>query len=1191
MYRNFTRIMKLTTFILIVSMMQVSAAGFAQRLNLKKNSISLEKVFLEIRKQTGYDVFFENTKLKTSTLINADFDNATLETVMNKIIGTNPLAYTISDKTIVLRDKETGFLEKITNYFNRADVRGRVVDSTGMPLPGANIRLKNGKASVYSNSNGEFTMTGVDPGSIIVITYIGYLTREVTVTAENANNLRVVMAFDTNKLAEVAIVSNGYQTISKERSAGSFTSVDMNVVSNRSTSMNVLQSLDGLVPGLVVNNAPNRSQLLIRGISTTGGTTGTGTTAQPLYVVDGLAVPIITANDNIPDIVLSINPQDVESITVLKDATAASIWGARAANGVIVITTKKGKFGSKLRINYNGFVNFQGKPDLDYANLLNSRQFVETAKEIFTPAYFAQYPYATVNTVIGGGIYPLEYLYYNNGFAPSQTQLDALANTDNRQQIKDLLYRDAMLSNHSISLTGGSDKYAFYGSATYTNTVSSVPGEKNNTYKINVNQDFKINKALSLHLLTDFTNLRSSSKRNPQSGSSDIDYFFTPYQLFQDASGNNLSIPFMTGYSNDVLTNAQARSRINLDYNPLNEFEYGNTLRDGLLARINGGFKLNIIKGLRAEGTYGYIKGKNKVRDYESPQSYTVRKEVATFTVAADPTVVPKYYLPNTTSPLSGGRLTNLNGEQTKWDIRHQLIYDLNMGKHALTVLAGQEAQEQFSSSTTTRVRGFDDILLTSQTVDFVTIGALLPNTVLPNFSSVGSTMANDSFSTNETTSRYTSYYANLGYTYNSKYTFNASWRNDQSNLFGKDKAAQNKPIYAFGGKWTISNEEFMKPVAWIQSLALRATYGITGNSPEVGIAASQDIIRGSSSPFFQGNTGTSIVTPGNPDLSWERTATTNLGLDFSILRNRLSASIDVYDKKSTNLLGIIFPNSFTGFPLGITGNQGTITNKGIEVNLSSENIRSQNFNWQTRWTFAYNKSTMVEISNFTQATTGAAQVNASIKLGYPAYALFAYQYGGLDNTGAPQVILADGSVSKNPTITKADDLLYMGTQQPVYNGGLTNNFQYKNFTLSANMVYNLGHVMRRPRNLSYGGQFRRNVSVDFLSRWKVPGDEAFTDIPAFRTTSTPAVETNYFTLGDVNVISASFVKLRDITLFYDLPKFLASKIKAQGVTFRAQVSNVMLWTKNKYGVDPEFLGAVAPYNQNTFTIGANISL
>ncbi|MGF1923929.1 MAG: SusC/RagA family TonB-linked outer membrane protein [Bacteroidia bacterium] len=1182
--------MKLTIFILLCSLLQVSASSFGQKLNLVDKNVSIEKVFREIRKQTNYNILVESTNFKTSTKINTNFINASLESVMDAILNGSDMTYALENKNIIIKPKQKSFFDRLIENILAIDVRGKVIDENGKPFGGASVKVKGTSNGTITADDGTFTLRNVPEDAIIEISSIGYKPLDLKATKDLGN---IRMQADIGSLSEVNVVNTGYQTISRERSAGSFAKVDMNVVANRTTSMNVLQSLDGLVPGLVINNAPNRSQLLIRGISTTGGTTGTGTTAQPLYVVDGLAVPITTNNDNLPDIILSLNPQDVESVTVLKDATAASIWGARAANGVIIITTKKGTFGSKLRINYNGFANFRGRPELDHAGLLNARQFVEAGTEIFrTPGYLAQYPYATVSALNGGGITPLELALYNpGGLSADQvnSQIEALASTDNRQQIKDLLYRDGLLNNHTVSLSGGGDKYAFYGSTSYTNTVTNTPGEKNNNFKINLRQDFNLNKNLSFHVLTDVSNNVSSAKRNPKNGSADIDYYFTPYQLFRDANGSNLSIPFMTGLSNEVLLDAQARSRINLDYNPLDEFEYGNTQSDALTARINTGFRLKLIKGLSLEGTYGYIKVKNKLRDYESQQSYAVRREVVTFAVAANPTVVPRYYLPAT-----GGRLSTLNGDQSKWDIRHQLIYDFTKNKHALTLLAGQEAQEQFQTSTNTRVRGFDDILLTSASVDFATIAALIQGTILPNFSTLGSSMINDSFSTNETTTRYTSYYGNLGYTFDRKYTINASWRNDQSNLFGKDKSAQNKPIYSVGARWSLSNEAFMKSVNWVQGLALRLTYGITGNSPEVGIASSKDVIGSSGSAFFPGSIGSRIVTPGNPNLSWERTATTNIGLDFSVLKSRLSASVDVYEKRTTDLLGIIFPNSLTGFPLGITGNQGDINNKGIEVSLRAENVRSRNFSWSTNWVFAYNKSNMVRISTLANVTTGAQQVVQSIKLGYPAYTLFAYQYAGLDNTGAPQVILADGSISRNRTITTPADIKYMGTTQPVYNGGLTNNFQYKNFTLSANMVYNMGHVMRRQRDLMFGGQLRRNVSVDFLNRWKNPGDEAFTDIPPYLTNAAAniaQVETSYFTQGDVNVVSASFVKLRDITLFYDVPQFLANKIKAQGITFRAQVSNVMLWTKNKYGIDPEFQGLATPTNQNTFTIGANISL
>lgn len=1181
--------MKLTTFILIATMLHVSAASFGQKITLKAQNMPLENVFQQIRKQTGVDFLFDAAVIKSADKVNVNMSNASLEDVLKKCFAGQNLDYVINDKSVVVSRKVPSFLDRVASAFTNIDVRGTVADEKGSPLIGASIRVKGSNKSAQTNIRGEFSLTGIPEDAVVVITYIGYITQEIKIPSDNVPNLKVTMKANVNNLDELTVVSNGYQTLSKERSAGSFAKVDMDVVANRTTSMNLLQSLDGLVPGLVVNNVPNRAQILVRGLSTTGGTTGTGTTSQPLYVVDGLAMPKIDANDNIPDMILGINPQDIESIQVLKDATAASIWGARASNGVIVIKTKGGKFNSKLRVNYGGFVNFQGKPDLDYVKLLSPRQFVETGIEIFnTPGYLSQYPYASVSAMNGGGSTPLELIQYNPGGRSANavaSSLDSLANMDNRGQINDLFYRDAMLSNHTLSISGGGDKYSFYGSSSYTNTVSSTPGSKNENFKINLRQDFKVSKALSFHLITDISNNNSSSKRNL-----DVDYFSTPYQMYRDANGNNLSIPFLTNISNEVLANAQALSGISLDYNPLNEFDYGYTKSNGLMARLNGGVKVNLFKGLSFDGTYGYIKGKNEKRDFESQQSYAVRREVVTFMVPASATAALKSYLPRT-----GGRLTNNTGDQHKWDIRNQLTYDNSFGKHEITVLGGQEAQENFFSSIQTRVRGFDENLLTSASVDYATIASLVQGTILPNLSTIGSSMVNDTFGYTETTSRFTSYYANLAYTYDRKYTFNSSWRIDQSNLFGKDKSAQNKPIWSVGTKWNVSNEDFMKPVTWVQSLALRLTYGLTGNSPEVGVASSKDITRPTSSAFFPGSTGMLIITPGNPELSWESTKTTNIGLDFSVLNNRLSATIDMYQKKTTDLLGLIYPNSLTGFPTGIVGNQGDITNKGIEVGLSSVNIRSKNFSWSTNWNIAHNKSMVDKITVATNITTGAQQVVANVKEGYPAYTVFAYKYGGLDNTGAPQVILADGTVTKAPLATKPEDIVYMGTMQPVWNGGLTNNFQYKNFRLSANMVYSLGHVMRRPRYLTYGGQFRRNVSVDFLNRWKVPGDESFTNIPGYITSANSnsignTYNTDYFTNGDINVVSASFVKLRDITLFYDLPKFLVNKIRAQNVTFRAQLSNVLLWKANKYGIDPEFQGVIAPSNQHTVSLGANVS-
>lgn len=1180
--RKLLRTMKILIILMTACLMQVSASTYAQRISLSEKNASLIGIFQKINKQSGISFLVSNELLAGTKKVTINVKDEELVDVLENIFKEQPLGFELKDKVVIVSRKKPSFLDRLTEHWTAIDVRGRVVDETGNPLTGASVRLKDSNKSAQTNVSGEFSLAGVQAGAVIVVTYVGYLSREVTVTAQNAAGIEIVMSADVSKLSEVAVVSTGYQTLPRERSAGSFAHANMDVVANRTTSMNVLQSLDGLVPGLVVNNSPLKNQLLIRGLSTitgAGNFPNQSTTAQPLYVIDGLAVPSTNEYDKLPDIILNLNPQDVESITVLKDATAASIWGARAANGVILIKTKGGAFNSKLRVNYNAFVNFQGKPELDYVPMLNSRQYVQTGIELFNAGHTE---WRTISDMKGGGIPPLELILYNRerGIISADratAQLDSLSNMDNRGQIKDLFYRNALLSNQTVSLSGGSDKYSFYGSTSYTNTVSSLPGEKNQTYKLNLRQDIKAAKFLDIHIITDLTNNTSSEKRNYK-----VDYYSAPYQMYRDADGNNLNIPHLVGESDSVRKVIQGLSRVNLDYNPLNEFNYGNTKADGLMARLNTGFKLDIYKGLRLEGTYGYTKGKNKIREFESLQSFAVRKEIAQFAVAASPAVAPKYYI-----PANGGRLTSTSGDQHTWDVRNQLIYDNAFGKHEITVSFGQEAREEFNTAITSRVRGFDEALLTHANIDWATIAAPILGTAWPTISTLASSMSNDSFSTNERTNRFTSYYSNLAYTFDRKYAVNASWRNDQSNLFGKDKAAQNKPIWSIGGRWNLSNEEFMKPVNWVNRLAVRMTYGILGNSPNSGVAASQDITGPSGSAFFPGGIGLRVITPGNPNLSWERTVVTNIGLDFSVLNDRLSAGIDLYNKKTTDLIGVVFPNSLTGFT-SITGNQGNLNNKGIEVALNSINVRVRNFSWTTNVNFAYNKNELVKVNRAAPIVRGGEKVATGAVEGYPVFAVFAYQYAGLSNTGAPLITLSDGSQSSVRNISKPEDIVFMGTSQPVWNGGLSNTFQYQNFRLSANMIYNMGHVMRRDRNVIINRPLKSNVHVDFLNRWRVPGDEANTNIPGL--VNNTANDFDYFTMGDINVVDASFLKLRDITLFYDLPKSIVSKIRAQGISFRAQVSNVMLWKANEFDLDPEFSGATFRSNQNTFSLGANIS-
>ncbi|WP_158674131.1 SusC/RagA family TonB-linked outer membrane protein [Pedobacter sp. KBW01] len=1229
--------MKLITVLLIATIMQTSASTLAQTITYKQNNVSLEVFFKEIRQQTGYSVFWSSDAIKSRKL-DVDFKNAPLTDVMEKCLQGQGLTYTIADQTIVIREKEKSFLDQLITRIRAIEVSGRVLDESGHPLVGATVSVlkvegtpppldgktvtdfsliyKGRNAAALTDSNGSFLLKNVDENSVIIISYTGYKLYQVK-AAKNLGNIKMVM--EAGSLQEVNVMVNtGYLSIARERSAGSIAKPDMQVLKNRSGSMNIIQRLDGLVPGLTINNAPNStgSSILVRGLTSINGS------KNPLYVVNGIPV----------DDISSVNPNDVEDITVLKDATAASIWGARAANGVIVILTKKGKNSEKIKLDYDAFINFQGKPDLNYLPVLTSGQFIQAAREIFDPVINT---WATVSRANSGNavIAPHELIMYNQSRGiitkeQADMQLGALADYNNLREIKNLWYRNASLMNHTFSLSGGGNKYSFYGSAAYTDTRNNTPYNRNENYGLNLRQDYKFSDRLQLYLITDLRNNITSSK---QPNSARPDARFLPYVPFTNTDGTNASMPWL--YRTDELRNTyENQSLVSLNYNPLDDLDYGNNKGNLLYGRLTSGLTMKLLSGLRYEGVFGISKTLDKTSTLLDEKSFAVRNELVAFTVAPKTAgALPSYYLPS-----SGGKHTVNNNQQQNWTLRNQLVYDrewLN-GKHQLTLLAGQEAQELFSNTNASVVRGYNSQLLSYGAIDYNLLSKLttLNNgapaagsgvvyygvPVFPNSSSY-SILPPDQYSESELTTRFTSYYANGGYTYNKKYTVNGSWRLDKSNLFGKDKSAQSKPVWSAGVSWAVGKESFMENIGWLDKLVLRTTYGLAGNSPDPGSAASFDVLSKISSLFFQNTNGVAISTPGNKKLSWETTKTTNLGIDFAVLKNRINGSIDLYNKNTENLIGFTPVNPFTGYA-NITGNLGSMNNKGVELSLTTLNIQQEDFSWTTLFNFAYNKNKITKL-NTLKTLNGISSplsladdfISQPYLEGYSAFSIFAYQFAGLDKLGDPQIRLKDGTVTKTPGSAKIEDLKYMGTYQPVWSGGFSNVFQYKSVSLSLNTIYNLGNVMRRDVNTVYtntrlvpgvGSLTSGNINSEFADRWKNPGDELLTNIPSYvnaGATSTGRRNVSYYTVSDINVLDASYIKLRDVTLAFSLPKSLLFRLKVAELTFRAQVSNIVLWTANKSGIDPEFQNALGgqvaggartmPFNQHTMTLGAHLTL
>lgn len=581
--------------------------------------------------------------------------------------------------------------------------------------------------------------------------------------------------------------------------------------------------------------------------------------------------------------------------------------------------------------------------------------------------------------------------------------------------------------------------------------------------------------------------------------------------------------------------------------------------------------------------------------------SYAVRNEVMTFTQAPTVNSTPIYNV-----PAFGGRLTATDELLKSWTIRNQFLYDHSwLEKHQLTVMAGQEATSISPLSTTCIYRGWDDQLQVARPVNYQLLGEGITGTV-PGGTR---TLANNVTGGEGVISRTSSYFANLGYTFDRKYTLNSSIRIDKSNLFGFDRSAQNRPVWSVGAKWALGREDFIKPVNWLSRLDLRLTYGITGNAPTPGTAASWDILRAETNVNYPNGVGLIINAPANKKLTWELTKNYNLGMDFEILNGIFFGSIDAYLRKTNDLIGNLTTAPLTGFA-SMIGNFGDLQNKGLDVSLGSLNISNSNFTWSTSFNLGYNKNKISRLANATPITTGPGMINTRFLDGYPSFAVFAYSYAGLNASGDPQVKLTDGTVTSNPTATMAQDVLYMGTSQPVYSGGFSNKFRYKNLTLGINIIYNGGNVMFRDVNTFWSGvPYLNYMTSEFAERWKIAGDENKTNIPRYAATSAISGNrnTNYYTYSNSNVFNASFAKVRDITLAYDIRGGIIKKLHAQAITFRAQVSNLMLWKANDLGIDPEFqsLGNVGATQtagntgatrnlrtgQGTITLGAHITL
>jgi len=1206
-------IMKLVTVILLASLMQVSAASFGQLVTLKERNVTLEKMFREIRQQSGYDVLLSTNTIKSTTTLNANFNNATIEEIMDKIISGRDLTYTIEDKTILIKPKEKSIFDKVVGYFIAVKVTGKVRDKNGAIIPGVSVREKGAANAVSTNSVGDYTIS-VKEGATLVFSYIGYKTIEVTVGSKTVIN--VTLEEDAAQLSEVNVVSTGYQTLEKKTFTGAATLVRASDA-ERAGVTDVSRMLEGQVAGVTVQNVSGTFGAAPK-IRVRGATSFTGDN-KPLWVVDGIILEDVInisnealtsgdANTLIGSSVAGLNPDDIESFNILKDAAATGMYGARAMNGVIVVTTKKGKLTEGApKISYRGNFTTYAKPSYADFDILNSADQMAVLIEMQNKGYL-QIP-SESRGVNGGPFYKMYNMLYNydaatNSYALKNTSADknaflnkyANANTD----WFDVLFKNSLQQEHSLSINSGTEKFKSYASTSFTKDNGVTIGNSVSRFTGNYRANFNMSDKLSAELLS------TGSVRNQQAPGAtalqtDAVYgnYFRNFDINPYAYAVNTS-RMLTAY--DENGNYEYFRQNSAPFSILNELNT-NYLKLGVLDfKVQGEITYKIIPSLTysVNGAYRFVKSESQISILESSNMATSFRTVDDATSSqsngnlyTDPDLPGS--LPISVLP-SGGFYKTSTDNLKSYYFRQNLLFNKTINtKHNFTAFGAME------------VRYID-----RQTESFDGVGYNFDNgglvTPYYKYFKESAEEGKPYFSMGNNYERYSAFFANAAYTYDEKYTIKFSGRYDGSNLLGRTATARWLPTWNIAASWNISDEKFWPESDILTGAKLRGSYGLVASIGNATNSAAVFYNQVSRRPNL-GDQESQIFISNleNSELTWEKTKDLNIGLDLALLKNRINFTVDLYKRNIYDLIGAIQTSGIGGEYTKIA-NYGAMSGKGIELGITGKAIDHPNFKWTTNFNFGFNtnKVKQLEINpNILKSTS----TNGSPVVNYPQRSLFSIQFAGLNHDyGYPTFVGVDGR--KTTYVYFQDNelvnLKYEGPIDPTFAGGFYNQFSYKNITLSALFGFSAGNMIRLNPNIKPNFNDISSMSRDLLNRWVMPGDEQFTNVPAILDPLTQskivdangsAVDIRYaynaYNFSTERVAFGDYIKLRQVSLSYSLPKSFYSKLGMSAASLSVVGNNLLLLYSDKKlnGQDPEFYntGGVALPVSRQYTLSLKV--
>ena len=1145
--------MKCALIFMLVFVFGAKAELYSQQymLNLQLKQTSLTKVFDQMEKQTGLKFLYNSLLIESKGNVDVKARQQDVRKVLENILQPLDLIYVLENDQVVI--KKASVLPQSPQNIK---VQGKVKSEKGEELPGVTIQIKGTTLGTITQADGTFELdlpNTVDP--ILIFSFVGLKTQEIVYTGQQA--LNVVMHENATEMNEVVVT--GYQTISREKVTGSTSTVTAKDLSERYTP-NVMDNLEGRVPGLMTYDG----KVTIRGTSSLNAET------SPLLVVDG--VPI---EGKLED----LNPYDIESITVLKDAAAAAIYGARASNGIIVIKTKGAKEMGGITVEASANFTVYQKRNLDYADnfYLTPEQQVEKEKEYYNYYFFNNKgeitdPIGSTEKAINGGyvpVSPIQYAYLQLAKGQiKQGEFDERmekfkANNFAQDYAKHIL-RNRFLQQYNVAIRSRSERFQSNLVFNYKRDNTGIKEAYDNQFNV----FYKGSYDMASWLTANFSINGILSKSKESNSEFTEDPFNVPayYSLFDE--NGDYAYYTASSWANSFYTLPNESPALKpMGFNHLEELSYDQKKIDRRNIRYHGDLLFKIMDGLTVNTQFIYETDRQNESSYAEAESYIMRFMRNVYTVQDGNGF--RYMIPET-----GGKLATVNTLGEYWTARGQLNFSRRFGKHAVDFLGGFEFRQTKYSGTRGLLLGYDEQLQSdgTVTVNFPELSRYTSSTYYAPAYPAKQEMYDKYIDpaikpVAEQFHRYASGYANITYTYNNKYNAFASFRKDYADVYGLNAKFRGKPLWSVGVSWNIQNESILSDIEWVNFLKLRMSYGITGN-----IYQGATSYMTAKSSRFNNRTQlplSKIESPGNPELKWEQTQTTNVGLDFSLLNNRLKGSFEWYHRKGTDIFSEKTLDPSKGFT-SMVMNMAGLTNNGLELSLTCDWFRAvdrNHFGWTTSFTLASNKNEITKVD--VKATKAHELISQKFREGYPVNALFSYRFAGVNEKGEATWYDADDNVVSSIQSADIDVLAFSGQTDPKRSMGMENHFAYKGFSLNVLMVYYGGHKMRVLQAVPTSKLPVRAMPSYYLDSWTP--ENPFTNVPGIGEYAAKLIVSGESTNSDVYVQPADFIKIRNIVIGYDMPRQFLSKIGLQDVALRFQIDNPKyLWVKNKVGIDPE---------------------